>query len=189
MTTGPATSAEAMPPDSPPASTGDSRVARLFGLKGDSWIRHANPASVWTRFTVVSVLALAIWSRDWIGAWCLIGVALAIVWMFVNPLLFKAPHSTRNWASRTVLGERIWVDRDQVDLPDQFRSPAAAWIANAYSTIGMGVLAFGLVELNLLAVLTGILITHGGKAWYLDRVSLLFADMKHRKAEYAAWDF
>ena len=53
----------------------------------------------------------------------------------------------------------------------------------------MGVLAFGLVELNLLAVLTGILITHGGKAWYMDRVSLLFADMKQRKAEYAAWDF
>ena len=180
MTTLPVTSAD---------TTGNSKVARLFGLKGESWMRHANPASVWTRFTVVSVLSLAIWSRDWIGAWCLIGVGLAIVWMFVNPHLFKAPRSTRNWASRAVLGERIWVNRDDVDLPEQFRSRAAAWIANAYSGIGMGVLAFGLVELNLLAVLTGILITHGGKAWYMDRVSLLFADMKQRKAEYAAWDF
>ena len=167
----------------------DSRLAKLFGLEGENWMRHANPASVWTRFTVLSILALAIWSRDWIGAWCLIGVGLAIVWMFVNPLLFKAPKSTRNWASRAVLGERIWVDRNTVDLPEQFRSRAASLIANAYSTIGMGILAFGLIDLNLLATVTGILITHGGKLWYMDRASLLFAEMKGRSETYAAWDF
>lgn len=172
-----------------PPSTGNAKIAKLFGLEGESWMRHANPASVWTRFTVVSILSLAIWSRDWIGAWCLIGVALAIIWMFVNPLLFKAPKSTRNWASRSVLGERIWVDRNKVDLPEQFRSRAVSLVSNAYSTIGMGILAFGLVDLNLIATVTGILITHGGKAWYLDRMSLLFADMKGRNAEYAAWDF
>jgi hypothetical protein len=171
------------------ASTGDRRIAKLFGLEEQSWMRHANPASVWTRFTVLSILSLAIWSRDWIGAWCLIGVALAIGWMLVNPLLFRAPKSTRNWASRAVLGERIWVDRNTVDLPEQFRSRAASLVANAYSTFGMGVLAFGLVELDLLATVTGIVITHGGKAWYMDRASLLFAEMKGRRAEYAAWDF
>ncbi len=170
-------------------STGDRKIAKLFGLEGQSWMRHANPASVWTRFSVLSILALAIWSRDWIGAWCLIGVGLAIVWMFVNPLLFKAPKSTRNWASRTVLGERIWVDRNKVELPEQFRSRAPSLIANSYSTIGMGLLVYGLADLNLLATVTGILITHGGKAWYLDRISLLFAEMKGRNAEYAAWDF
>jgi uncharacterized protein DUF6653 len=169
-------------------STGDHKIARLFGLEGQSWMRHANPASVWTRFTVLSLLSLAIWSRDWIGLWCLLGVGLAIIWMFVNPLFLKAPKSTRNWASRTVLGERIWVDRDKVELPEQFRSRAASLIANAYSTVGMGILVFGLVDLNVLATVTGILITHGGKAWYLDRVSLLFAEMKGRR-EYAAWDF
>ncbi len=102
----------------------------------------------------------AIWSPDWIGAWCLVLVALAIAWMFVNPLLFKAPKSTRNWASRAVLGERIWVDRDKIDLPEQFRSRAVPLIANAYSTIGMAILAFGLIDLNLLATVSGILIIH-----------------------------
>lgn len=52
----------------------------------------------------------------------------------------------------------------------------------------MGILVFGLADLNVLAT-AGVLITHGGKAWYLDRVSLLFAEMKGRRAEYAAWDF
>jgi hypothetical protein len=39
-------------------------VARLFGLKGEDWQRHANPVSVWTRFAVLPLLALAVWSRD-----------------------------------------------------------------------------------------------------------------------------
>ena len=152
-------------------------------------MRHANPASVWTRFTVLSLLALAVWSRDWIGVWCLIPVALALVWMFVNPLFFNAPESTRNWASRAVLGERIWVDRDEIDLPDQFRSRASSLIANAYSTIGLGFLAYGLVDFNIVATVAGLLITHGGKAWYMDRISLLYAEMKGRSPEYASWEY
>src|SRR3712207_8046089 len=35
---------------------------------------------------------------------------------------FPPPRSTRNWASRGVFGERIWADRNAVDLPEQFRS-------------------------------------------------------------------
>ena len=170
-------------------STKDRKIAKAFGLEGEGWMRHANPASVWTRFSVLTLLALAVWSRDWIGIWCLVPVGLAIAWMFINPLLFEAPKSTRNWASRTVLGERIWVDRDKIDLPEQFRSRAASLVANGYSLIGMALLAYGLVDLNLLATVTGILITHGGKAWYLDRISLLYAEMKTHNAEYAAWDY
>ena len=172
-----------------PSSTGDRKIAKAFGLEGESWMRHANPASVWTRFTVLSLLSLAIWGRDWIGVWCLIPVAFAVVWMYVNPLFFKAPKSTRNWASRAVLGERIWVDRDKLDLPEQFRSRAASLVANGYSTIGLGFLAYGLVDLNLLATVAGLLITHGGKAWYMDRVTLLYAEMKGRSREYASWEY
>src|SRR5919108_2649722 len=29
------------------------RVAKLFGLQGEAWMRHANPLSVWTRFAVL----------------------------------------------------------------------------------------------------------------------------------------
>jgi hypothetical protein len=171
------------------SSTSDRKIAKAFGLEGEGWMRHANPASVWTRFTVLSLLSLAIWSRDWIGGWCLIAVALALVWMFVNPLFFKAPKSTRNWASRAVLGERIWVDRDKIDLPEQFRSRASSLVANVYSTIGMAFLAYGLVDLSILATVAGLLITHGGKAWYLDRITLLYAAMKGRSREYASWEY
>lgn len=176
-------------PSAPSASTGDRKLAKAFGLEGEGWMRHANPASVWTRFAALSLLSLAIWSRDWIGVWSLIPVALAVVWLFVNPVFFKAPKSTRNWASRGVLGERIWVDRDKIELPEEFRSRAPSLIANVYSAIGMGFLAWGLIDLNVVATVAGLLITHGGKAWYIDRATLLFAEMKRRSPEYASWEY
>jgi len=93
-------------------------------------MRHANPWSVWTRFGVVSLIVLAVWSRDWIGWYSLIPVGLSLVWMMVNPLFFPAPRSTRNWASRGVFGERVWSERRNVEIPAQFRSPVPN-IANA----------------------------------------------------------
>jgi hypothetical protein len=86
------------------------------------------------------------------------------------------------------LGERIWIDRKNIELPDQFQS-RAPFVANAYSTIGLALLAYGLVRLDVVATVAGILIMHGGKVWYLDRAELLFSDMKNRSAKYAAWDY
>jgi hypothetical protein len=164
------------------------RVARLFGLKGDAWMRHANPLSVWTRFSCLSLIALAIWSREWLGWFALVPVALSVVWLFVNPLLFRVPSSTRTWASRGVFGERIWVDREKFELPAQFRS-RAPMVANALSLVGLAFLAYGLVTLSVLPTVGGIVIVHTAKLWYIDRMVLLFEDMKQRHPEYAAWEY
>jgi hypothetical protein len=166
----------------------DGRAARLFGLQGDAWMRHANPRSVWSRFTCVSLFALAVWSRDWIGWYCLVPVAAAMVWTWINPRLFGVPTSTRNWASKAVFGERVWMDRKNVTIPDQFTSRVPN-LANAYSCIGLVMPAYGLVALDVWLTVAGIVIVHGGKLWYLDRMVLLFEDMKHRNATYAGWEY
>jgi hypothetical protein len=163
-------------------------AARVFGLHGDSWLRHANPVSVWSRFAVLPLLAAAIWSRDWIGWWCLVPIALAVAWLFVNPLVFPAPRSTRNWASRGVLGERIWADRDAVDLPAQFTTTVPN-VTMVFSTLGLALWVYGLIELDLLVTAAGIVLQQVSKAWFIDRQVLLFEDMKDDHPEYAAWDF
>jgi Family of unknown function (DUF6653) len=168
--------------------TSERRVARLFGLKGDSWQRHANPLSVWTRFAVLPLLALAVWSRDWIGWWSLAAVVLVLAFMLVNPLLFGEPRSTRNWASKGVFGEHIWSDRDTVQLPPQFLRSRVPAIAQVVQVIGLAFMAYGLVELDLLNLLSGLVIVQFAKAWYLDRMVLLFEDMKGRHSEYAGWE-
>jgi hypothetical protein len=164
-------------------------VTKLFGLEGDGWMRHANPVSVWTRFAVLPLLALAVWSREWIGWWSLAAVALALVFMVVNPLLFPPPRSTRNWASKGVLGERIWTERAKADLPAQLRGSGVTYATYAIQVAGLAVLVYGLVALDLLAVVSGLLIMQTAKAWFIDRMVLLFEDMKARVPEYAAWDY
>ncbi|MET0326251.1 MAG: DUF6653 family protein [Ilumatobacteraceae bacterium] len=173
---------------SPPETTSDGRVADFFGLRGDAWMRHANPRSVWTRFTCVTLIVIAVWSRTWIGWYCVIPIALASVWTWINPRLFGVPASTRNWASKAVFGERIWLRRKLTPIPEQFSSLVPN-LANAYSAIGLAMLAYGVVVYDIWLTIAGIVIVHGGKLWYLDRMVLLFEDVKHRDATVAAWEY
>jgi hypothetical protein len=170
------------------ARTVGKRLATRFGLEDDGgWERHTNPASVWTRFAALPLLVVAIWSRDWIGWWSLVPIALSLVWMVVNPKFFGPPRSTRNWASQSVLGERIYVQRDRLDLPPQHTSIVPTLIQLG-QVAGLVLLVLGLVTLDPVATLFGLVVVEMGKLWYLDRMVLLFDDVKTRD-EFAAWDY
>ena len=167
--------------------TSEQRVAKLFGLEGENWARHANPVSVWTRFAVVPLLALSIWSRDWIGWWSLVPVVLSLVFMVVNPMLFPKPRSTRNWASRGVFGERVWSERTSVEVPPQFTS-AALTVTYAIQVVGAALLTYGLVRLDVVDTIAGLVVLQTAKAWFIDRQVLLFEDMKGRHPRIAEWE-
>lgn len=164
------------------------KLSGVFGLKDENWMRHSNPASVWTRFSVLPLLVVSIWSRKWIGRRFVVPLGLSIAWLFANPLFFKPPRSTKNWASKAVFGERIWVDQDRSELPDQFNSVMPN-VASAYQAVGLAPLAYGLSKLKVGPTVGGVLIVQGGKLWYLDRMVLLFDEMKTRSAEYARWEY
>ena len=126
--------------------------------------------------------------RDWIGWYSLIPIGLAIVWMMVNPRVFGVPASTRNWASKGVFGERIWADRKSLQIPLAFQSRVPN-LANAYSCVGLAFLTYGLAAINVWLVVAGLVIVHGGKLWYIDRMVLLFDDMKQDHPDYARWEY
>ena len=85
-------------------------------------------------------------------------------------------------ASKSVFGERIWTDRRNTQIPEQFTSRVPN-LANAYSCIGLAMLVYGMVALDVWMTIAGIVIVHGGKLWYLDRMVLLFEDMKRRNPQ------
>jgi hypothetical protein len=176
-------------PPSPGAVTTDARLARLFGLRDDTWLRHANPASVWVRFAVLPLIVLSVWSRRWIGRRALLPLGASLVFTVVEPLLFPPPRSTRNWASRGVLGERIWADRNAVDLPQEFRSTAVPNTTYAVQFAGLAALVRGLVVFDLRSVVGGLLLVQCAKAWFIDRMVLLFRAMADRDPRYASWEY
>ena len=166
--------------------TFERKIANLFKLTDENWMKHANPWSVWTRYSVLPIIMLAFWSRVWIGWWSVIPVIISLAWVFFNPLLFKKPKSTKNWASKAVLGERVWLDRDKIAVPDYHKT--APKILNGISSVGMVLSIWAIVTLSIWPAILGISLAYLGKSWYLDRMVWIYEDMKHLP-EYGKWEY
>ena len=141
-----------------------------------TWARHANPWSGWTRVAAFPMLVLAIWSRAWIGGWCLLPVAALVLFMAVNPRLFAPPRSGAAWMSRATFGERIFLRRREVPIPQHHET--AALLLAAASALGVVVLGFGLAVLDVRATACGYVLAAGAKLWFADRMVRLYEDMR-----------
>ena len=141
---------------------------KFMSMDDQVWERHANPMSVWSRFTILPLFAAAIWSRVWLGWWALIPVFLVGFWTWYNPRAFAAPKDFGGWASRGVLGERIYLDRKNREIEKQHLQ--AAFLLTMISAIGVFPFAWGLWNLDLWATLLGLALIAGGKTWFVDRM-------------------
>lgn len=155
-----------------------------MGLTDQAWDRHANPLSVYTRYSVLPLFVLAVWSRDWIGWWALLPILLVAAWARINPHLFPPPATTHSWASRAVLGERVWLNRKSVPIPPE----DARWALGLSVLNGLGLipLAYGLWVLDPGWTAAGMAVIMIGKSWFLDRMTRLYDRMADHP-DYAAW--
>jgi hypothetical protein len=80
-------------------------------MKKQTWERHSNPWSVWTRVLTYPLVYVPVWNRSWRQAVCVGG------WFLVNPRLFPPPQDDSSWATRSVLGEQVWTRKAHTDLP------------------------------------------------------------------------
>lgn len=141
---------------------------KAMGVTAAVWDRHANPWSGWSRVSILPLFALAVWSRVWIGWWALVPVGLVMLWTWVNPRLFPPPRSTDNWMSRGVLGERVWLARQQ-DAALAAHRPVVRALTLA-GVAGAVCLLAGLALLNLPLTFAGLAVAMQSKLWLLDRM-------------------
>lgn len=109
---------------------------------------------------------------------------VAVLWTLLNPRVFSKPKSTNNWASKSVLGERVWSSRDKVSIPNQHKV-----LPNVLSVIvGIGSIfvIWGTYKFAIWYVLFGAVLVYCGKLWFLDRMVWLFEDMKDNP-QYKEW--
>jgi len=164
--------------------TVERKISSIFKLDEENWMKHANPWSVWTRNTALPALVIAFWSRIWLDWWALIPIILAVLWTYLNPRIFEKPESTNNWASKSVLGERVWSNRDKIKIPDHHRR--APNILNLVAGIGALFVIWSVYSLEIWPLLVGFALVYCGKLWFLDRMVWLYEDMKN-VPEYGKW--
>jgi len=163
----------------------ERRIADAFKLNDDTWMNHANPWSVGTRFTTLPLLMVAIWSRTWLGWWSLLPITLATLWIWINPRIFPKPKSTHNWGSKATFGERIWLNRDRHLVPLHHRRVPN--YLSLVSTSGIVFAIWGLVAFNIWTASLGVAIVILGKLWFCDRMVWLYEDLKNTDPTYQQW--
>ena len=146
-------------------------IARAFRMDDEGWRRHANPLSVWTRFAAIPPLLLGIWSRTWIGWWCLVPIAMVVVWLWLNPHVFPPVDEPRTWAAKGIYGERLWVERGG-RLPDEHRTVLRLLVVAGLA--GFGLLAWGLVRLEIWPTAFGCTLAVVAQLWRIDRFTWLY---------------
>ena len=160
----------------------ERKIAGAFALDDGTWRRHANPWSVLLRNTVLPLLVIACWSRLWLGWYAIVPIILALLWAWYNPRIFPVPASFDPWASKAVLGERVWLNRDRVPVPAHHRRVPN--ILSAVAGAGMLVVFWGILFYDLWPVVSGMALVYCGKLWYLDRMVWIWEEMKDATPEY-----
>ena len=150
---------------------------RAMAMDDAAWARHANPLSVFSRFAILPVLALAAWSRVWLGWWALLPVVAVLAFTVLNSRLFPTvTGDPSGWAGRGTAGERLWLNRRTVPVPRHHLLPCH--LLAGVSAAGLGLLAWALWRLEPWAVLSGLALSMGAKAWFVDRMVWLYDDMR-----------
>ncbi len=146
-----------------------------MAMDAAAWARHGNPWSVATRFTVLPLIVLAIWSRVWLGWGALLPLALALGWMWLNPRVFSRDYDGDNWGSKGVMGERIFIDhRGEVASHHVRMAKLLSWA----SVPGLVVLAVGLWQLWPDWTVFGLILTVLPKVWFCDRMVWIYEDRR-----------
>jgi hypothetical protein len=154
-------------------------------LSERTWLRHANPWSVWTRYAAFPLLVLAVWSWHWIGCWSIVAISAVVLFLIVNPWLFPQPRSTRNWASMAVLGERVWLAEQRAFLPQQFPRPYYSIAALSFANIVA--LGWGIYATDMVLTIVSTINVLVAKSWSNDRMVWLFTERCRTSPEYASW--
>jgi len=160
-------------------------IARAFHMTDEVWERHASPWSVWTRVPTIVPLLAAIWSHTAIGGWAVVAVGAVALWSWLNPRIFPPPASTDTWASKAVMGERVWLNRAQVPIPGHHARTAG--ILAAIAGLGFIPAVIGAFLNEAVPTLAGGVTALLAKLWFCDRMVWLYEDMKDKNPRYRAW--
>ena len=84
-----------------------------------------------------------------------------------------------------MLGERVWLNRDEVPVPEYHRTVPN--ILSGISAVGAVFVVWGVVALEVWLTVFGAVTVILTKLWFVDRMVWLYEDMRKVTPEYSSW--
>jgi len=147
-------------------------------LSDEMWRRHANQWSVYTRFMALPLAILAGWSRISIGWWAIIPIALVVVWLVLNPFMFKPIAAPSNWIEKGILGEQMWLKRDPLDR--RHRDMLRVLVFAGAS--GLLIMVAGIIWLEATSAILGMALVVIAQLWRIRRYARLYDEAERDTA-------
>lgn len=132
----------------------------MLKLSDDTWRRHANAWSVWTRLAAAPAMIVSIWSRTWWGAWSLLPIGILAVFLIANPRMFPPVRVPVRWVEKGIFGERIWLEQSERLTPGEHRTFRCLMAPPLFS---FGTLAIGLWKYSVWLTVLGTLVLVAGQ--------------------------
>ena len=151
-------------------------IQKVFHMTDEVWDKHSNPWSVWTRFASLPFLIAAFWSIHYIGKYSLIPILLAMIWLWLNPRLFSKPSSQESWASKAVLGEKVWINHKDSNLKE--KHSFVIKFTSSLAFLGLVFLIRGIIIEDITMTILSTIILYTGKMWFLDRMVWVYEDYR-----------
>lgn len=161
------------------------QLAVLFKMDNNTWALHANPWSVYTRYATLPPDVFVIYFRTAMGHafWPLIAALSVSLWH--NPRAFPKPTTTKSWASRAVLGERVLLNKERCPIPDPYARDARKLAHMA--GVSKIPLIDGLIYCDPFFTRAGLLLVNVFKTLFLNRMTHLYQDMANKNPMYRTW--
>ncbi|WP_462172001.1 DUF6653 family protein [Pseudoalteromonas xiamenensis] len=159
---------------------------KLMSMDENTWARHSNPLSVYTRFSILPLFSLVFASIDVLGWWTVAALLLVSIWTWLNPRIFPAPTNTDNWASMGTFGERIYLNRHKENLIPRHHLRMCQIIMTLH-LLGIPFWVSSLVTMKYSLVVLSTLWLMFTKTWFVDRMVWIYQDVKDLNPTYQSW--
>ncbi len=136
----------------------------------------------WARLSVLPLLVLACWSREWLAWGAIVPITMALFWGWWQPRLFPVYDNDQGWALKALLGEQAWLNRHNMPVPKQHsRIPQILSFLSASACVP---LIWGIITLHIWPTLLGMACIYLVNYWRLDRMVWLYEDMCNIQTPY-----
>ncbi len=164
----------------------DPRHVRHLSMQSAALTRLSKPRNLFIRALLLPALLTPLWYQATLGWFWATALSLAAVaWIWIIPPFSKGNTGAKSWLQKATLGERMWLNRMFVPIPNTYHQKALALLIVGLLSVAAAI--WGATAHDILIMLTGAILAYLAKFASMFVMVKLFEHMKNAHPIYKSW--